>query len=434
MGAGLAGLTAAYRLTLAGASVRVFEARHRIGGRVYTIRDLLGGQHGEAGADLIEEGQDAVLELARELGLKTERVLEKGFEFLVQAGGRRRHRSSQAPLWDAIEALFTAELACLRAVRGHDASPALRRLASIPLAHALRERGAAGAVLAMADALRGFFLADAEDLSLLPVLEQAALGTPGRLYRIKGGNDRLVNGLAATLAQPIDCGQAAVSVTVAPGSRPRVGLLAGDGSLTQVTADYVVLAIPAATLVDVAFDPPLPERQTAAIQRLRYGLATKALLQFDRPFWRKPGHARAMATNTRFGAVWDAGERQRGRQGLLTLLGGGGASAALAGWLESGGPSGGRDLGWLGRPATLLASHVVRWELERWSRGGYAYLGAGDDPGLRPWLARPYGPVVFAGEHTSVEAQGYMSGAVESGHRAALEVEALASGLDALGG
>jgi monoamine oxidase len=47
------------------------------------------------------------------------------------------------------------------------------------------------------------------------------------------------------------------------------------------------------------------------------------------------------------------------------------------------------------------------------------------DPALRPWLARPAGLVVFAGEHTSDRWQGYMNGAVESGRRAAAEIRAL---------
>jgi monoamine oxidase len=47
------------------------------------------------------------------------------------------------------------------------------------------------------------------------------------------------------------------------------------------------------------------------------------------------------------------------------------------------------------------------------------------DPGLRQWLARPAGSILFAGEHTSQHWQGYMNGAIESGRRAAAEVRAL---------
>ena len=65
----------------------------------------------------------------------------------------------------------------------------------------------------------------------------------------------------------------------------------------------------------------------------------------------------------------------------------------------------------------------------RWVRGGYAVFDPRFPPTLRPWLSRPAGRIVFAGEHTSDRWQGYMNGAVESGKRAAIEV-AMMAGLD----
>ena len=49
----------------------------------------------------------------------------------------------------------------------------------------------------------------------------------------------------------------------------------------------------------------------------------------------------------------------------------------------------------------------------------------GFDPRLRPWLAASHRRIVFAGEHTSDDWQGFMNGAVESGQRAAADIVAL---------
>ena len=85
-----------------------------------------------------------------------------------------------------------------------------------------------------------------------------------------------------------------------------------------------------------------------------------------------------------------------------------------------------QSLRWLGaRQGDLVAWHQTSWDTDPWARGGYAYFDPGFDPSLRPWLARPCGRLFFAGEHTSIDSQGYMNGAVESGQRAAAEVAAV---------
>jgi monoamine oxidase len=200
------------------------------------------------------------------------------------------------------------------------------------------------------------------------------------------------------------------------------------GRLQQWSGDFAVVATPASTARDVHFVPALPEEQARAMARLKYGPATRVLLQFDRRFWRRKGRPSAFASARVHGAVWEANEEQRGPRGILTLLAGGGSSAELSEVIEREGIDGVvRRLRWLGRPANLLESRVVRWDADAWARGGYAFYDAGFDPRLREALARPAGRVVFAGEHTSVRWQGYMNGAVESGQRAAAEIAALSS-------
>ena len=75
VGGGLAGLVAARNLERRGYYVRVFEARDRVGGRVLTLRDGFGGMHAEAGGELIDDDQEEIRNLAKELGLREVRVL-----------------------------------------------------------------------------------------------------------------------------------------------------------------------------------------------------------------------------------------------------------------------------------------------------------------------------------------------------------------------
>jgi len=75
-GAGLSGLTAAYALQRREAEVTVFEARDRIGGRVWTQRDgFAEGQHAEAGADLINGRQSTIRRLVTDLGRRQAEIV-----------------------------------------------------------------------------------------------------------------------------------------------------------------------------------------------------------------------------------------------------------------------------------------------------------------------------------------------------------------------
>ena len=124
--------------------------------------------------------------------------------------------------------------------------------------------------------------------------------------------------------------------------------------------------------------------------------------------------------------MWDASDDQKD-VAVLTLFAGGAASAEAQAITRSKGAAGLLDhLGWMGRPdGPPLGQTQMVWEHDRWAQGAYAVFKPGFDPNDRDLLGRAVGRVLFAGEHTSREAQGYMEGAVESGERVAGELESL---------
>jgi monoamine oxidase len=184
------------------------------------------------------------------------------------------------------------------------------------------------------------------------------------------------------------------------------------------------VAVPAPLAAEIEYAPALPPEQRDALHRLRYGRATKTLLEFDHHSWRRPGRPRACATDLEIGAVWDSSEDQSGRRGILTLLAGGSASDATKALLAAEGSGRlAQQLGFFGiGRARLIASRSIAWEDDRWARGGYAFFDSSFPPSARRLLALPWKRVFFAGEHTSKTWQGYMNGAVESGLRAVEEL------------
>ena len=428
-GAGLAGLTAAFDLVAMGAAVTVIEARDRVGGRVWTIREGFSDrQHAEAGGDMIDEAQTEIRDLAASVGLTLTRILRDGFGYVRpdKSGQPKIVARSVQGGWQRLATELAPLVRRYRLSEQRWDSPIAADLARRSVSQWLDDERADDDLRAMATGLRGFFLADPEELSLLALVDQFASDQPGpgNLYRIEGGNDRLPAALAAKLGDRVKLGSELVALSVR-GRAVHASIRHGR-NVANLVADYIVLALPATTLRRVPIVPALPPHQHQAISTLRYGRGTKTLLQFDRRFWRAPRRPRAFGSPLAYGALWEGNEEQSGRPGILTLLAGGGASDATQLTIERDGierfASG---LEWLGsNGAQLTASRQIVWQSDPFARGGYAFFDSGFDPSLREWLARPAGRLFFAGEHTSMRWQGYMNGAVESGRRAALEIAA----------
>jgi monoamine oxidase len=413
VGAGLAGLAAARELERQGCHVVVFEARARVGGRVLTLRD--GRMHGEAGGEFIDEEQDEIRKLARELGLREARVLRSGFSHYRRGKEKRRHIRSAASGWQQTSRALEPLVRAYKLSGEQWDGPIAHSIATHTVFDWLNRIRASIDVRATADLMRGFFVADPQQLSLLPYVEQFANGkdpASRKVYRLVGGNDRLTQTIALRLHNPVHISHIVRRITQ---TKQGVHVTVEDhrGQLNEVQGDYAIVTAPAPIAAEIHFVPALPDTQQSALARLQYGRATKTLLQFDRACWRRGKRPRAIATDLDIGAVWDGNEEQTGPHGMLVLLAAASASSAMKSVLSSG------DIKPLlsclkffgiGR-ARLLASRAVCWEDDVWARGAYAFFDRSFPPEHRRLFGLPWKRVFFAGEHTSVAWQGYMNGA-----------------------
>lgn len=425
-GGGLAGLAAARGLIDRGADVHLIEARNRLGGRVWTVRDEGFDEIPlEAGGEFIDGEHEAIRALIAESGLQLTVILREGFGLALDLRGRVQQMKGMRAIWSEFKQALKREADAFEATGCDWNSSAASLIGRHSLDALLRARNASPEVLAMAQGLRGFYLADPDQLSALVGVEQSLQPSdPGHvtLSRIKGGNDRLVEKLGSRKGLKVSL-QLEVKRIVHDARGVTVSAADRAGKLSTLKADYLVMTAPAPIVRDLEFEPALPAGMRQALKALTPGPATKAHLLFDRAWWRQKGQPQAWGSNLDTGAVWEAAGA---RPGVLTLLAGGRASKNFRDLLEGGGPHPlVRRLSWLGQPEEVRDFRSTSWEMDRFARGGYAVFGPDFKPEWRAELSRAVGRIAFAGDHTSREWQGYMNGAVESGTRAARDIETM---------
>ncbi|MEZ0341134.1 flavin monoamine oxidase family protein [Mycobacterium sp. pV006] len=434
VGAGFAGLTAARELTRLGHDVVVLEGRDRVGGRSYTVE--LAGVPVDLGATFVGPTQDAVLELADELGCERVPTYGQGRNLIRWRGRVRRYRStvprlSVLELLDVSRIQWRFERICRKvSVSRPWTSPGAAQLDDISLDRWLKSvyAGASARDL-MAIMSRVTWGAEPEEVSLLHAVRYVkAAGGLGRMLDVEGGaqQDRF----------PAGTQQIALRMAEQLGDRVRLGapvrrITTGtDHSVTVATdtetfpADAVVVAVPPAHRAHIEFDPPLPAGYDELVRNWPQGRLSKAYAAYDTPFWRRDGFSGEALSDE--GPVFITFDVSPGDDGPGVLLGFTDArtfdplpsdrrrEVALAGFAELYGEAALRPIDYL--------DHC--WGTEDFAPGGpTAAVPPGAWTQHGPWLCAPVNGIHWAGTETAEVWTGFLDGAVRSGRRAAADVD-----------
>ena len=434
IGAGLAGLVAAYRLREAGKRVTIIEARDRSGGRVRTLRGFFDeGIYGELGAARIAETHEYVLHWLNDLRLSLVPFAPDTGSSVLAVGGI--HARSDAAAGEKLVAGLHPDERNLPApelLRKYVAGvPEELGASDVNLAdprwHAydrltwpawLASQGASPA------AIRLIMLGgDSSEFSALFMLQQIMLHRDSRQYfKIEGGMDRLPRGIAASAGVPIryDCRLTKLEIS---GREVRAHCLNG-GNTDVLAADRAVLALPFSMLRKVAIDPPFPPEKMRIINQLTYFDASRFLLQTRTRFW-PPEGLNGSARTDGPADIWDMSFGQRAKSGLISLTTGNDQiEAKLTKLADTGQTAFGIRLAAEAFPemATQTGKSFVQiWGEDPFAGGAFSVFKPGQMSAWAEVMGKPWGRVHFAGEHLSPW-NGWMEGALWSGERVAQEI------------
>jgi monoamine oxidase len=387
IGAGLAGLHAAWRLHLAGIEVVVLEARDRVGGRTWS-QALADGSMIERGGEFIAPDQQVVRGLCAELGLA---LIPHGFSF-----DRRPTPGHAAPTAAQLRATLAATRARVIA-RGADFPAAEAAIARTADAVSVIRRVETSLSVSLTDASARRLFAG-EDHGYDPAV------------RVSAGNQAIAAELARRLAPRVRLRTPAIAVVQDGSGGVEVRCVAG----ATLTARAAVIAVPLPLLSELV--DRLPAAVAASSSRTRFGDAAKLHVLLDAP-------ARPAAVASPNALWWCWTSSAPGAELSTPVLSAfAGGSAAIAAVDVTDGADVWRAQALALRPDVVPAAGdplVTHWGAEPWTRGSYSAPGVGLTQADDAAWERPFGSVVLAGEHTAGEQAGTMNGAAASGARAA---------------
>jgi len=441
VGAGFAGLTAAYRIyKLKGWVPAVYEAQTRVGGRARTIRGGAAGQYTEAGPSGISSNEPTIKKLVGELGLgaliDTFLNSTTADELYSFGGTKVLWKSLAAPI-SAFNDQCSADWVKIgRAIPTYAASNAWAKAKDAqPLASyidaATSDRNARSYLKAMFGQEYG---GPAElTSSLHGILEEgnfwgAEAGYDER-YAVPGGNDTLATALAAHLpVGAVRLGQQLSAIRLNTDKTYTLTFTNG-ATKTDVLADRVVLAIPLTILRTVDFSKAgFSVVKTLAIRNEAMGTNAKLNIQFNGRPWSDQKQSGDSNSDMVTGATWQASYQAKTPAWLLALNNRNYGSVAAHGMAPDAvitETNKAIDKLWAGASAKEITGqfYLDYWPADPWVRGSYSYYGLNGFTTFGGAEAGREGSVHFAGEHTAPYIKrGTMDGAVQSGERCAREI------------
>jgi monoamine oxidase len=440
IGAGIAGLTAAYYLVQAGVPVRIIEASQRVGGRILSQSNSIGAETTvvELGGEFIDSGHKNIRKLAQELGLVEADLLAEDHGLTKDIWFFDHRLISERELITAFAALAKQIDRDVKAIGEVNYKSTTRRaiqLDRISISVYL-DRYCTNPIL------RRFIEVAYTNEYGLEVKRQSAINLllligkdPGKIeifgssdqrYQIRGGNQQIIDKLAVKLSNYIEINTQLESIRSTANRRYQISLRRGDTS-KEYTFDRVILALPFTALRQIKIGVQLPAVKQAAIRELGYGTNTKVITSYSDRLWRSKYRSNGQSfSDLDTSETWEPSRYATGKTGAITSFSGGDLGVKIGRSQPTQVASTFTDRFDLIFPGIKnLSSNrpiVTDWIDSPYIRGSYACYLVGQWTKFAGAEGERVGNLFFIGEHCSIDAQGYMEGGCATGVMAATAI------------
>lgn len=438
VGAGIAGLHAAYVLQKAGVQSTVFEGSGRVGGRMFTGMDVVApGLYAELGGEFVDSGHEDMINLCNEFGLKlNDRLDPKGegkYKNAYFFEGRHYTEQEVIKAFQPIATRMDVDINKLSEYFTYNSfSPEDQLLDRMSIATYLDSIGVSGWFRKLLDVAWvtefGRETQEQTALNLLWLISTdtsegfSIFGESDEQFKIEGGSEQLTRALYKKLQAQIKISHKLEAIRAGKNGGYTLSFASGGGT-KDVETEMVILTLPFTLLREVDIQVPLPEVKKKAIKELGYGTNAKLYVGFKDRIWHAKNYSGEAFTDEGFQLSWDNSAFQPGPAGGLTLFSGG-TSGVVVG---NGTPESHVNNFMSGVEKAFPGASAARngqtarfhWPTYEWAKMSYACYLPGQYTTIAGAEFEPVGNLFFAGEHTSLDYQGYMNGGAETGRRAA---------------